>query len=50
MFKFLKNLFVVGRCCGDCKFYSKCWNNKYDDLTCETPACDKFSESDSYEE
>lgn len=44
MFKWLKDIFTVGRCCGDCKYFSKCWGT-YNSIMVDTPACKDFKES-----
>ena len=49
MFEFIKSLFRIGRCCGDCKMYDKCWLGVVNELTYENPACSKFTESDENE-
>lgn len=51
MWKFIKNLFKfkIGRCCGDCKYFTECWGS-YRDITYEAPSCKEFKERINYEQ
>lgn len=44
MFKWLKDIFTVGRCCGDCKYFSKCWGS-CNCIMADNPACKDFKGS-----
>ena len=34
----------AGRCCGDCKYFSKCWGS-YNCIMADNPACKDFKEN-----
>lgn len=48
MFKWLKDILTIGRCCGDCKYFSKCWGS-YNCIMADNPACKDFKEKNNHE-
>lgn len=34
----------AGRCCGDCRYYSRCYKNKFVRNNLECPSCREFKE------